>query len=1076
MNQSKESSNIQSTYKFPLGTASEIDYRKKEMHVEENSTVQSVPKFILGELVGATNLVAALRDGNKSENGTPQHGADYSVNAFVDVYWGETLIHQTKTIPSCNNPIWACDTGSLFRINLADKFSGESLRLRVYDRLSKNKKELIGVVEIPGHQIADGSICDEQRLQHEIIREHNALERGSEENERLTTKLWDSLQTVASYAVPWLREETPPVLDEEVDEDDSLYGKTVATAVTTGTFKVSDIGDDFIFGKTGSIAVRFRVASDDDIEFLEAIDMYNIGIKHAIRKGNRLQALVGVKNIVEGKALAQLITERSTKYGERVNCDLVHEMIDFRLKGQFVDSTGVERLRVKPYADDNNLEDTKFLSQPEMLEMCHKPSQNWVEAGSGSLGKIKVEILSCEGLPNKDLVQLFGNKTDPFVSIVYEDCICQTDYLSDCLSPMWMPWTQRAFVFNRMHALSSIYVGVFNHEIGPFKHHGCGRIAIDPREFRTNTIYTLKYDLHSSPVLSDRKKKGVITIRLQIAENDHKNTILSILTPPVIHVNVKRRKTLSVARYICYGKKREDVYNMKILKSYIDEILENMEAFTFESRVGMESLIFWRGQLKVGIFNIPIHSIIAFTSATYVIERPHLLPAYFFFWIAWMMIILMSRKRFHPSPWHRSNSFFHHLKSILPFASSSRRKGVTIDPYQGHKAKVEMDEWRKNKIVDDKLLQSKITKVREELQQMLSALSEINLDTHERTGGLNPLSRLLPVQLILRDIIFYARWLRKILSCDDSQISFLMTSMCILIGGLLSVIPIVRIFHWICRVLIWVFLGPWMKLVDLRRISPSKQKVNKHVQKVMDDIKTREKKRWIEARMNREEALKLKATRILRFGRFAVRVPSANITRHHDIPLPQSSARPLNYADVDMPKKYIPGQNHFGVMIPVAKTPKAAQEDMTRRQKDLAILRGNAAFSGDKTMFLADSTCDEGNERQQDTSETKEVTGKKRVSFFETDNTKEEQGFELVPLLETDVHRQSNSPNRIEEARSDLGNEDRDEVENGKSHGICESGQEFTRTQNDRRLLSTPSREQVETMIETVMSDITTQM
>ena len=228
--------------------------------------------------------------------------------------------------------------------------------------------------------------------------------------------------------------------------------------------------------------------------------------------------------------------------------------------------------------------------------------------------------------------------------------------------------------------------------------------------------------------------------------------------------------------------------------------------------------------------------------------------------------------------------------------------------------------------------------------------------------------------------------------------------------------------------------------------------------------------------MNREEALKLKATRILRFGRFAVRVPSANITRHNDIPIPQSSARPLNYAYVDMPKKYIPGQNQFGVMIPVAKTPKAVQEDIIRRQKDLAILRGNAAFSGDKTMFLADSTCDEGNERQQDTSETKEVTGKKRVSFFETDNTKEEQGFELVPLLETDVHRQSNSPNRIEEARSDLGNEDRDEVENGKSHGICESGQEFTRTQNDRRLLSTPSREQVETMIETVMSDITTQM
>jgi hypothetical protein len=72
----------------------------------------------------------------------------------------------------------------------------------------------------------------------------------------------------------------------------------------------------------------------------------------------------------------------------------------------------------------------------------------------------------------------------------------------------------------------------------------------------------------------------------------------------------------------------------------------------------------------------------------------------------------------------------------------------------------------------------------------------------------------------------------------------------------------------------------------------SSSKVGKHVKKVMDEIQERERKRWMEARMFREEALKLKATRVLRFGRFAVNVPSINITRYHDYPLPESTATP----------------------------------------------------------------------------------------------------------------------------------------------------------------------------------------
>jgi len=52
---------------------------------------------ILGEIVGATNLVAALR-GHKGGTGSSAQPKSDSINAFCDVYWGGKLIHRTQRI------------------------------------------------------------------------------------------------------------------------------------------------------------------------------------------------------------------------------------------------------------------------------------------------------------------------------------------------------------------------------------------------------------------------------------------------------------------------------------------------------------------------------------------------------------------------------------------------------------------------------------------------------------------------------------------------------------------------------------------------------------------------------------------------------------------------------------------------------------------------------------------------------------------------------------------------------------------------------------------------------------------
>ena len=57
------------------------------------------------------------------------------------------------------------------------------------------------------------------------------------------------------------------------------------------------------------------------------------------------------------------------------------------------------------------------------------------------------------------------DKTDTFVSIVYEDTAVATDTINDTLSPRRMPWHQRAFELRMFDPKSSIFVGVFDRDL-----------------------------------------------------------------------------------------------------------------------------------------------------------------------------------------------------------------------------------------------------------------------------------------------------------------------------------------------------------------------------------------------------------------------------------------------------------------------------------------------------------------------------------------------------------------------------------------------------------------------------------
>lgn len=130
-----------------------------------------------------------------------------------------------------------------------------------------------------------------------------------------------------------------------------------------------------------------------------------------------------------------------------------------------------------------------------------KESREWVDCGSGSLGRVFVEILGCDGLPNLDSGGFVGNKTDAFCSLVYEDVAVRTDIIDDCLSPRWMPWTRRAFIFHMYHSSSQLYLAVFDYDGGmtPADYHDLvGRVSIDLSNLRKDTLYTLTYNLYTT--------------------------------------------------------------------------------------------------------------------------------------------------------------------------------------------------------------------------------------------------------------------------------------------------------------------------------------------------------------------------------------------------------------------------------------------------------------------------------------------------------------------------------------------------------------------------------------------------
>ena len=177
-----------------------------------------------------------------------------------------------------------------------------------------------------------------------------------------------------------------------------------------------------------------------------------------------------------------------------------------------------------------------------------KPSQFWIEAGTGDLGRVYVEVLSCDGLPNLDFSISGRDKSDPFACFVFEDSVVNTDVINDCLSPRWLPWTQRAFIFNMRHPSSQLMVGVFDEDLTS-SHDFVGRTVVNLTNLCPGTVYTQTYVLYDSQS-EQRSSRGTISLRLRIELSDARKTLLAGAVPALSYdVSVPKREYFRVVHH-----------------------------------------------------------------------------------------------------------------------------------------------------------------------------------------------------------------------------------------------------------------------------------------------------------------------------------------------------------------------------------------------------------------------------------------------------------------------------------------------------------------------------------------------
>jgi len=151
------------------------------------------------------------------------------------------------------------------------------------------------------------------------------------------------------------------------------------------------------------------------LEGKDASGVLNIRIRHATPYDISFMKGYAESGTTKGHAVLDSLTKAASesKGGKSIVASIVtrNEKLEKSASGP-----PVKKYRVRPGPDPKRPEATEWLTKAQMDTAMMEDSREWIDAGSGSLGRLFVEILQCQGLPNMDTAGFAGNKTDAFVS------------------------------------------------------------------------------------------------------------------------------------------------------------------------------------------------------------------------------------------------------------------------------------------------------------------------------------------------------------------------------------------------------------------------------------------------------------------------------------------------------------------------------------------------------------------------------------------------------------------------------------------------------------------------------------
>lgn len=523
----------------------------KMMCNDKSSNIATTP--ILVEIIGATNLTHPTNHNHKSK---PMHPF---VLAKFHGRGTTKILTKTKRIKNDSNPIWCVEHRCLFLVNVSeDMVSPESSQNdAATSSITKASSVLPCFIEfeVRNKNVNDplsssthlcSSMMNIQELWDHCT--NRPEERIELQLERQPQTLFLSREQTASSKDdydPINNESSCTTTNAATSPSSTTSGRKVKSILKKGPrvsfqgskFEVDDDEDEDLSGC--KIAIRTRFASDLDVKLMDELKaMYRNG-KYSSFHCDTQSFLNGVhysdddedkdederQNGAKKKPTSpkspknekvQFITERSQ---HSVGYSGVLNMFSTPFRNSFTDGNGVLKYKVKPYPDPSRKEETTYLSERELDKEIVKPSTNWVAAGketSQSLGQVYLEILKCTDLPNMDTGGALGNKTDAFVCAIFEESMVQTDVIDDKLSPFWLPWTQRAFLFQITHASSPLFISVFDFDMGPGGHDGIGRIAVNLSHFKADTLYTLEYNIYPASNVTEREVSQYVFSRKPI--------------------------------------------------------------------------------------------------------------------------------------------------------------------------------------------------------------------------------------------------------------------------------------------------------------------------------------------------------------------------------------------------------------------------------------------------------------------------------------------------------------------------------------------------------------------------------